>query len=533
MATSSLAKLEPEPDCTLWAESPGAGTACTEAAPCPLDYVKENANPADVICLMPGNYGELLFDSSSAVGTSENWIVYKGFSKIDTPNFTYITFDGTKKDAYTKFIRLKVDPGYVSIPREGGVVNLKGANYLWFESCDFQGEKIQGTGIAEGDTAFAPYVFGTSYVVAAGVNPGDASNITIKGCTFRYGSDQLFLKEDYRTPENRVENWTIINNDFSKAGNDNVNLAGSTSGHYIAGNYFHDQNQYISPFCWHGTPTGDWSGKEFESLVQDTTGATGKFYEMTYEIGSCAGRAGYIIYILSDDPATPPTRNNAYTWRLESDSNVYFTPSQTGDNAHIDMLTFQGTPKDIIVENNEFRDNGDGGQIIKFDPIYSIDGPENILFRNNLLYRVENADAYLLYITSAKNVHIYNNIIDAGSDPLQRAIRIDAFLPGSLVDLYLYNNIISGAIPSNGSFYSDYNIWFTEPPSEFNEGINSKVVVDYDSILFISRGDSDYRLNPASPAIDAADPNKAAPLLDITGFLRDENPDIGPYEYVK
>jgi hypothetical protein len=83
---------------------------------------------------------------------------------------------------------------------------------------------------------------------------------------------------------------TIRNNDFAGAGNDSINLNGSSSVDYVSDNCFHDQSRYKAPFCRTGTPTGHWSDKQRQTVAQNTAGASGLIY--TLSTGSCEGIDG-------------------------------------------------------------------------------------------------------------------------------------------------------------------------------------------------------------------------------------------------
>ena len=70
---------------------------------------------------------------------------------------------------------------------------------------------------------------------------------------------------------------------------------------------------------------------------------------------------------------------------------------------------------------------------------------------------------------------------------------------------YLRNNIISGGSYSGttGIFDSDNNLWRITPPVQYNEGPNSIVYPNWDS-MFVNRSNRDYRPLMSSPACNGS-----------------------------
>jgi len=63
--------------CTMYASPSGTGTACSSSSPCSLDTARQEAQPGDVVCLRPGNYGGISLDAGNS-GTPGNYITYMG-----------------------------------------------------------------------------------------------------------------------------------------------------------------------------------------------------------------------------------------------------------------------------------------------------------------------------------------------------------------------------------------------------------------------------------------------------------------------
>ncbi len=470
--------------------------------------------------LLSGDIGDVAITGRDPVGTMGSWITYEAWPGKPVPKFLYIHFDGTIKNAFLKFVGIRVDPGYVESPR-GMVVGLRGAHYVTFEDSYFEDEKVAGEAINQAD--FAPYVFFGSHVISSGESPALASHITISNCTLRNAYRAIYAVQHPNSPDRKVENWVIKNNDFSDCGEDAITTSGS-GGHLIANNYFHDHNNhkgYKVPFYWAGTPSGNWEGKKFQKVIQDVTGDTGLFYE----IGKNSSDQNIII-LYADDLDHTPGRKTTNTWRLQNDPGIYFTPFGTGDNAHTDFIAVQGGSHDMIIENNIFDQDDTGAQIIKIEP-----ATRNITFRNNLL-QSDYVGAYLILLAGF-NVRLYHNTIDVRDNihPVSALRLITTTAPGADdSDVYFYNNIISGAVYTSGTIHSDYNIWGSAPPTHFNEGPHSKVSTNYDFGVFITRANKDYRLADQSPAIDFGNARYSI-TSDLVGHFRDERPDAGCYEY--
>jgi len=467
---------------------------------------------------LTGDFGSIAFNSSSPAGTADNWITYKAWPGKTQPTFSYISLRGTGKDIYVKFDGLKVDPGYVTTPNGyggyGGVVNLRDTNYVDFENCDFEGEKIAGL---SGD--FVPYAFPVSPIITAGESPPMSSHITINNCTFKYGWRQIYIFQHPNNPERPVQYWTITNNDFSEWSEDAIMT--SVNGYItISNNYLHNGNTRRGYYNWPGTANGDWSDKFGQTVTQDTTQASGVFYQI--------GRDER-FYIYSDDLNHLPSRTTSNIWRLDSDPfNTYFTPSGSGDSCHTDGFAVQSTSHDITIKNNIFRGNGEYCVGNKIEPAAS-----NITLTNNLFFTDTYGSAFMLLLAGIDNT-LNNNTFIYENTHLVSAIRFIDTTAGPVVpegqNLYLYNNIISGAFwSSGGTVHSDNNIWGSQPPAQLSEGTNSQVIANLTGI-FVNRAADDFRLAQGSVAIDFGDP-AYAPATDIEGNPRDAQPDAGCYEY--
>ncbi len=500
---------------------------------------------------MTGDFGSIAFNSSSPVGTSDNWITYAKWPGKTDPSFTYISLSGINKSAYIKFDGIRVDPGYVTTSK-GIVVSLNNVDYVDFENSYFEGEKVAGAEI--NSAPFAPYTFRNSSIISSGASStGKSSYITINNCKFKNSFTGLCITQYPTTTTRLVEHWTITNNEFSDTAEDCITL--SCSGYLIiSDNYFHDTSQYKDVFYWPGTASGDWSDKQWQTVTQDTTNASGLYYKTV---------DGY-FYIFADDANHLPFRSNMYVWRLDSDpTNTYFTPSKNGDSTHVDEIAFQSATHDTIVERNTFINDATGGQIIKVEA-----AADNIIFQNNLFISHAYTSAYPLCI-AGNNTKLYNNtIVGAVDGPYTiRAISCDlwnstksyytkevvrynglhyiSLQPSNLNNIptdspawwevrdqnvYIYNNIISGAVwSSGGTFYSDYNIWGIAPPENFNEGQDSLKGADL-NLLFVDSSKYDFQLKENSAAIDSGNPDYG-PATDILGNSRVGIPDAGAYEY--
>ncbi|MBD3271105.1 MAG: hypothetical protein GF384_01040 [Elusimicrobia bacterium] len=483
----------------------------------------QSAVSAGDIVNMTGNFRDIEVLQEDPVGSFGNWIVYQAWTGMPPPRFSSIMFDGTDKDAYLKFIGIYVDPGYVEEQR-GEIVGLRGADYVVLEGSYFEGEKIAGSAFEQG--SFTPYVHFGSRIITAGRSPGMASHITVKSCTIKNAYRGLYVVEHPDHPERKVESWEIIDNDFAECGEDGITTSGGC-GHVIADNYFHDHNIHKVPVYWAGIQSGDWSGKKGQTVTQDGTNASGIFYEIK-ENFQAAGISGDVIFIYADDANHIPSRINTETWRLDSDPGISFTPLGAGDSAHGDFIAVQGSSHDMIIERNIFNQGQYGAQTIKIEP-----ATRNITFRNNLIYSVYTR-AYQIQLAGF-NIRLYNNTIDLiNGEKTRSCLRLftKSAQGGAINDteVYFYNNIISGATYTGGTIYSDHNIWKTGPPEEFNEGPNSLVENDYDTMLFTNREQREYQLPENSPAINFGTPDYH-PDNDITGKRRDSLPDAGCYEY--
>lgn len=491
----------------LYVSPGGSGEQCTSASPCSLDYAIDNAVPGFSVYLDAGNYGDVVFDSSSSFGDTNNWITYSSWPGRVAPHVDSLEMPSVDTDSYLKFYDINFDPGYLLTTKN--TVDLAEANYVSFDNCYFESAKVLR---ASGD--FAPYCFSNSATIYTH-HQDSSSHITISNSTFKYGYNGIRIVSDYQT------DWVISGNTMLEIADNTIQIGGAKN-ILISDNKIHSGNKYRFLAYWPGTATGDWSERQYETITQDTTNASGKFYQIN-------DSSGY-FELIADDENNKPIRSNQYVWRLDSDpTQVYWTPSGNGDDAHTDFISIEGLAEDIVIEKNLFYETTGNG--IK---IGSTGGePSNITIKNNIIY---SEGGCLFFLAAGNNIQIYNNIMERGGGKPVWAMRTLSGGP----ELYLRNNIISGVIHGAGTVTASNNIWQI-PESQlddaFEEG-NSFYDVDYDS-LFEDRANRDYRLVFDSLAIDAGYYMDTIVTTDYIDTLRPQDGDdsstaehdIGAYEY--
>ena len=127
---------------------------------------------------------------------------------------------------------------------------------------------------------------------------------------------------------------------------------------------------------------------------------------------------------------------------------------------------------------------------------------------------------------SASEVFFVNSTIAGNAPQNQQAI----LLWGSTGSLNLTNTIMwnnSLNLQADPPCDACFNVKYSDVQG-YSGGDNN---IDADP-LFRNPGTADFRLKTNSPAIDAGT-SSGAPVADLDGTLRDENPDMGAYEYIK
>jgi len=80
--------------CTKYVEANGTGD-CSSGNACNLDYAKQNALPGDIICMMPGDYGDVVFgEPGDSYGTATDYITYQSHPEPYEAKFSSISFNG-------------------------------------------------------------------------------------------------------------------------------------------------------------------------------------------------------------------------------------------------------------------------------------------------------------------------------------------------------------------------------------------------------------------------------------------------------
>ncbi|HOI53737.1 MAG TPA: dockerin type I domain-containing protein [Phycisphaerae bacterium] len=472
-----------------------------------------------------GDLGTVNIEGDAPCGTAEAPITYARWPGHPMPHIDSLTFDASPvKDAHLVFQEFNFDPGYMaSCLNPPPAVSVAGANYVTFDTCQFEGAKLAGD--PPGD--FAPYGIKESQlsVTFTSGDMGGASYISILHCTFDHSAYALRISENLAVPDREADHWEVLGCDFRSGAEDAILTTGNAD-LVVAGCRFHDQNYLASAFSWPGTAYGTWPPDyTWGACTQDNTGASAIFYHLESDR----------IYLLPDDEDHPPRRSLTDTWRLDSDpTNVYFVPSAEGDSPHTDCIAVQGTTDGLLIENNRFECMAYSGQQIKLDPLGVPGNPKNVVIQNNLFVAMTDDPAYLLCVGGGSNVVVRHNTIDAGPVHPLRGVRYYTTAPP--IDVLVHNNILSGAVWQSGVPDSDYNCWMTPPVAEINEGPHS-FVVSRAAVGFADVAHGDYHLTGGSPCIDKGNPDQAPGVcaehpegIDYDGNNRDALPDLGAYE---
>ena len=188
------------------------------------------------------------------------------------------------------------------------------------------------------------------------------------------------------------------------------------------------------------------------------------------------------------------------------------------------------------------------GGIVENTVIYS-NGFTGLDFIYNGKYRVVNTAV----VKNAVEIRSYSVCIGYKEmEPLGKQDNLEVEIYNSIIAFNGPPDVPVGIYVGPGAkLTSDYNIWYSRSDSEIylestgtdytrediasgkwtsdtGNGAHSLAVDPF----FVDLENDDYRLQSSSPAIDAADPEKA-PNLDVLGAPRPhgEGYDIGPYEY--
>lgn len=508
--------------CDLTLSADGSGTT---ADPWQWSQAENNGNVSggDTVFLR-GTGGEItLTTQTDANGSTGQVVTYKQWSGQTQAQFTSIVIDGTESPYYT-FDGIKIDAGIGTEWVTAFTANWGGEEgELSFVGCTIYG--FRSTLASGGD--FYPYYIKT----ASGTGPyensytfsisgNDGITLTIQNCIFKHGWRILRISATVAT------SVIISNSTFDRWGEDAINIS-SSSNVVVSGCTFERDsigtNNY-AVFYWPGSATGTWTGHEGETITQDTSGSSGIYI----------GQYNSKLYIVVDDGNAIPSRTTSYIWRLDSDpTNIYWTPSGAGDNAHVDRISLGPSVSSIKVDKNLFdgRTNGAGGQIIKTTGETS----SNIVISNNIFDNIDRG--YTLYLEPVNDVTIVNNIMaikDGNFDVYSMRLLSS---PGSWGNCYFYNNIVSGWLDqSDGALVEDYSII----KADIECGANSLSGQDWtdspsgNNRYFKNYANGDYRpYNSDSPQVNAGS-ETYAPSDDYLRIGRPQGgvDDIGPYEFI-
>ena len=471
-----------------------------------------------------GDFGDIVLATTNAKGSVGGGLVIYTSWTTD-PTFDTLDFSsdgGSGWDAYIVFDDWVSDAG--NQPSGLNLVDVQYVNRFWLLNSVLIGAAVD---FMSGGT-YAPYAYDGDAIFFDGdaTDGGGAQFITIDGCTITGGYNGV------RCARNG-SNWTINNSEFSGVNDNSVQFAGGNGDNSVVSNCeIHNLSSESGIVWWDGSATGDWSGREGEAIIQDTTNATATFWEFR--------DTGTDLYMFPDGAGPIPRRNNDFTWRLVSDpDNIFFEVTGGGgnsDDVHSDGFSAEGNCDGLLVDSCLFYDGGITYQLLKINDNGITATVQNCVFFSEIPASV------LVLNEKADEVNYYNNTIIAFASRENGAIRFQQGAGGD-ADYNVHNNVITGGIYSSGDMICSNNIWAVTQ-GELNdnlEGAGSTYNADLTNSgsprLFTNYAENfstfDFSIfNISSTQVDAASAT-FAPADDFNGDSRPNGSadDIGAYEF--
>jgi hypothetical protein len=188
------------------------------------------------------------------------------------------------------------------------------------------------------------------------------------------------------------------------------------------------------------------------------------------------------------------------------------------DSAGIDQWGFSATIQNCLFDLTPVG----SGSLSAYTAIYVRGGATNHVFRFNTFYSAGNY-AFVTLVSTGAMSQLYGNML---------------INPGGYQIFSIWSGIGMG--PTDFT-YCDYNFYTINPQFQIqwvNKDFTTWKSYGYDAHALTGnpqfKGVGDYRLQPASPAVDAANVGAGrTPATDFLGIIRPQGslPDIGAYEY--
>ena len=494
--------------CSSAAGGAGAGTEGD-----PWDWTDAttsgNVDPGDTV-YVKGTFGDLVLSWNNAVGTEGNHILYTVWPAESNPTCTKMANGGgTGNSIYVTFQNFDISPGGGTVAKP--CVSFSKTHNVTYDNCNFTGNF--NSNIAAEDSDYYPQYLGNDNVVTT--QNTQCNNITFTDCTF--SSAFRFIQGQ------QANDWLISNCTFDTMSEDSIAIS-PKGNNEISGCTFTNQEVTKGSYHWPKAPndgirTGDWTGQEYNAVIQDNTLDTGLVLTVT----------ATKISLYANRSATVPDKTTTDIWRLVSDPNIYFDPNgNAGDGAHQDFISIAA---DVVgytttISGNRLTTQGVGGQGIILSDSTTTDSIVNCT--NNIIIHLSGvSNAVLQGGTVTSNW--YNNIIDTGANTNGMTINGN-------VTCNLYNNIIGGITTQSGTITSDYNIWQNSSghgTTLAGEG-NGLYSQDFSTGFFTNYASQDYTtLDGDAPQVDIGDATYA-PADDFIGTSRPQGAadDAGAYEFI-